>query len=443
MRQQALDLKSSIQAVRRHRKLFGAIVVLGLLLGAAYAVLNPPQITSSALVVLPEAAAQSTQQTSTGQANNVVATQVVVAGSGAVLANALPHISPSMSLQTLEGRIQVSNPAGSIISISASAGSASEAEAIANAVAQSYIAYTTSNNSAAGAVSARMLQPATSASDSKLPERIAIFGLLGVVAGVIIGFVVAIATNSNDRRLGERDAIANSIGVPVLASLPVARPAEATAWAKLLDEYEPGVVHAWELTRLLQQLGVAEGKGVTSLTIVSLVGDPKALALGPQLAAFTAAQGIRTALVVGPAQDTNVTAALRTACAAAARSTAGRTKPLQLAVAEDGSIAQPGAALVVVVAVIDGAAPILPDSVRTAATLLGVSAGAATAAELARAATAAVTGGRDVVGILVADPDPSDQTTGRIPRLAPSARRHVPTRVNDVPTHIKPTELKR
>ena len=87
------------------------------------------------------------------------------------------------------------------------------------------------------------------------------------------------------------------------------------------------------------------------------------------------------------------------------------------------------AAFTVVVLVIDGRDPRVPPVAPTSATVLGVSAGGATAEELARAATAAAADGRDIYGILVANPDPGDQTTGRIPRLAPM-RRALPTRVN-------------
>ena len=53
-----------------------------------------------------------------------------------------------------------------------------------------------------------------------------------------------------------------------------------------------------------------------------------------------------------------------------------------------------------------------------AVTVLAVSAGAATAEQLARVAASAADNGRDIAGILVANPDPSDQTTGRLPQLA-------------------------
>ena len=42
---------------------------------------------------------------------------------------------------------------------------------------------------------------------------------------------------------------------------------------------------------------------------------------------------------------------------------------------------------------------------RTTATVLGVSAGAATAEQLARVAVVAAADGREITGILVADPD--------------------------------------
>ena len=63
MSQEALDLRRSIQIVRRHRLLMGIMVALGLLAGGAYAVLDPPMVTSTALVLLP----QSGQAARTGR----------------------------------------------------------------------------------------------------------------------------------------------------------------------------------------------------------------------------------------------------------------------------------------------------------------------------------------------------------------------------------------
>jgi capsular polysaccharide biosynthesis protein len=474
MSQQALNLRRVIQIVRKRRKILGAVVALGLLIGAAYAALKPPMISSTALVVLPELFAQSAQSAelssgdTSGISSTYMATQVLIAESDAVLRDALPHVRPAMSLQGLKGDVNITSMAGSsIISITASGRTAAQAETAANAVANGYIAYTNSGTTPIGiafsnpgttptgsasgnsvtkldkSLSAKMLDSAANATGSKTPERIAIYGLIGALAGALLGFSGSLIVGRSDRRLVERDAIANSIGAPILVSLPVGRPADAASWAKLFDEYEPTDVHKWGLTRLLQQFGITDigtgdeafGHGA-SLTIVSLASDPRALALGPQLAAFAASQGIPTALVTGPQQDVNVTATLRTACATSARSS-GRRKLLQLVASDDGHLGQVRAALVVVVTVVDGRAPSMQGTARTAATVLGVSAGTATADQLARAATAAAADGREIAGILVANPEPADQTTGRIPRLTPALPRPVPTRVTDAPSEIR------
>ena len=318
-----------------------------------------------------------------------------------------------------------------------------------HAVAGSYIAYVNAAGSPVKQMSAKLLETASSATGGQRLPQIATDALLGAAAGALVGFAVALAlSRRNRRRLVGRDAIAGSIGTPVLASLPAARPSGAAAWAKLLADYQPGAVQAWGLTRMLHQLAGAgpeagaEAGEPLSVTVVSLASDPGALALGPQLAAFAAAKGVPTALVVGPQQDMNVTAALRTACAAPPASREGaepgeaRRKPLQLVVCDDDKLAPTDAALIVVVAVVGNLEPVMPPTVRTDTTVLGVSAGHTTADQLARAASAAAADDREVTGIIVADPDPADQSTGRTARVA-LPRRQLPTRVHDVPTEAR------
>jgi hypothetical protein len=87
--------------------------------------------------------------------------------------------------------------------------------------------------------------------------------------------------------------------------------------------------------------------------------------------------------------------------------------------------------------VVDSRAPKMPDTMRADATVIGVSAGAATAEQLARAAVVAATDGREITGLLVADPDPEDQTTGRIPHLVRPAQRRLPNRLRGIVTEIR------
>jgi hypothetical protein len=97
---------------------------------------------------------------------------------------------------------------------------------------------------------------------------------------------------------------------------------------------------------------------------------------------------------------------------------------------------QSDAALTVVVAVVDSGGPRIPKTLRTGTTLLGVSAGVATADQLARLAASAAADGREITGILVADPDSADATTGRLPQLGAQKQHRVPTRLTSIPSEI-------
>src|SRR5271170_3173306 len=252
MSQQALDLRRSTRIVRRHKILVGVAALLGILAGAAYAVIHPPLMSSTALVVLPQSA-QSTAAAAAAALNggpdSFTATQVVIADSNAVLLGALPDVRPAVSLDQLRRDVGASSLTTYIVSISAKGKTAADAEATANAVAQSYISYVSAATSPIGAVPARMLESATSATGPSQLESLLISALVGGLAGGVIGVIVALAVGRKDKRLRGRDEIANSIGVPVLASIPVARPSDASSWVRLLEDYKPAYVHAWQLRK--------------------------------------------------------------------------------------------------------------------------------------------------------------------------------------------------
>ncbi|HTX27474.1 MAG TPA: Wzz/FepE/Etk N-terminal domain-containing protein [Streptosporangiaceae bacterium] len=449
MSQETLDLRRSIRIMRRRKFLIATTAALGLLVGGAYAVLTPPKVTSTALVLL----SQSSQAAQTGAAAAVnggldpyTATQEVIAKSNPVLLGALPHVSPAMTVNQLTSEVSIGAQTPYLISVSVTAKSGAEAAANANAVAESYINYIGSPSNPGGEVQAQLLQSAANSTASGLSSRIviyAIIALVGAIFGMVIGIVIALATSRSDRRLRARDEIANSIGVPVVASFPVGRPSNPGEWTRLFEDYKPGAMHSLQLRKALQQLEM-EAAEVSfsgennrwSFTVLSLSADPGALALGPQLATFAASQGISTALVVAPQQDAAVTASLRTACAAPPNSSKWPGH-LQVLVSDQEADVQHDAKLTVVVGVVDGRNPQAPGAMRTGATLVGVSAGVATADQLARVAVSAVSDGREITGILVANPDPADTTTGRLPQLGRRGLRRMPTRVTGMATEIR------
>jgi capsular polysaccharide biosynthesis protein len=423
---QALDLRRSAQIVRWRKALASVFVALGLLAGVTYTALSPPVYLSSALVAV---------SPSVG-----IASQAAIVTSPSVLSLALPRLDRGMTLDALHDRIQAGHAGAGLMAVSAYGTTPAQAIRTANAVATSYVEYAGSASNPSGSVPVQVFQQAVSATGTPLAGRLLYAAGPGVLAGALIGVIVVLAVGRNDRRLRERDGIADSIGVPVLASFRVGHLSKAAAWAKLLRGYEPGNVDAWRLRKALHELGVPSldpaglpAGGRFSLAVLSLAGDRRALALGPQLALFASSLGIPTTLVVGPQQAPGDAAALRAACAEAPEPREG----LRVIVSEDGDASQlPPGVLAVVVAVVDGETPRVASTMRATATVLGVTSGAVTAQQLTRVAASAASDGRYIAGILVANPDPADQTTGRLPQLARPGEYRMPTRMTGAVTEI-------
>jgi capsular polysaccharide biosynthesis protein len=415
-----MDFRRFLQAARQHKLIVALITLLGVGLGIGYSVLSPPLLTSTALVEVQFPAVRAQVQP--------IQTQVLIADGIGVLQKAGKALSPPVSLAVMQRRVSVSAPTSNVLAITGSATDARQAENMANAVASAYGSFVASDQGA-GAASTLILEKASTTKGSALKERI-LDGLIGFILGLLIGIAIALVVSRSDRRLRRRDEIADAIGIPVLASIPVLRPSDAAGWTRLLDTYEPAVVDAWSLRKALRQLGLTDFSGVgqagTSLTVISLAGDRAGLALGPQIAVFVASMGIQTSLVLGPQQDPNATATLAAACGGTAATPSGRPVNMRLGTGADR---QPGAAVTVVVTTVDGKAPDLGGTMRTTATVLGVSAGGSTAEQLARVAVNAASDGREITGILVADPDPTDPTTGSVPQPERPTHRRMPTRM--------------
>ena len=118
--------------------------------------LHPPQLSSTALVILPNSAPSTS-------------TQVVIGESEPVLSAALPMIHPPVSLAEFSHEIHVKSVTSYILSFSAQGKTAAAAEAAANAVANSYAAYVGLKYSLVGHVVAHVLEPATTAAGPGLP----------------------------------------------------------------------------------------------------------------------------------------------------------------------------------------------------------------------------------------------------------------------------------
>ena len=260
-----------------------------------------------------------------------------------------------------------------------------------------------------------LIQPPTAATGSSTLQRLVIWCALGALICTMLAVAVLLASGRRDPRVRLRDEIADAVGSPVLAAVR-SRPQRSVAgWSALLETYEAPPVESWAFRQVLRGLVPANRRTEPraagkvdhpqSLTIVSLSGDTRGVAIGPQLAAFASSLTIRTRLVTAVGQDR--AEPLWAACAA------DRTVPprpgLFVGDVNDGEAID----LTVVLVIMDRRQPDMGDAPATEATILSVASATATEQELARVAVAVDDAGSRIDGIVVADPDQTDRTSGR------------------------------
>lgn len=283
---------------------------------------------------------------------------------------------------------------------------------------------------------ARIIEPATPARRPGMVVRTALFAWSGALISLALMALLVGLVGSRDRRMRQRDEIADAIGGHVVASMRVFPQRSAALWVTMLADYVPSSVDVLALRHMLRKLTPedsardqhAAGSGLvhpTSLTVITLAGDDRAHAVGPQIASFAASAGVRTRLTMGRSHDS--AAALFAACAP--ERSGEEIRPGMLL---EGRTRKQKVDFTVVVVVVDRDSPDLSHVRRTAVTVLGVSAGAATAEELARVAVAADESGRLVSGVVVADPDATDRTTGRMVQHERSQQAALPSRLTGI-----------
>ncbi|MDU0313000.1 Wzz/FepE/Etk N-terminal domain-containing protein [Phycicoccus sp. M110.8] len=273
------------------------------------------------------------------------------------------------------------------------------------------------------AANATVIQQASPAERTPLVLRMALAGLAGVGLDLFVVAGVIVVAGRRERSLRSRDEIADAVGIPVLASLRSRAPKSVAAWTTLLAAYSPDNVGMWTLRQLLRMLTPGHPGSIvtaapesqpTHVVVITLAGDLRALATGPQLASFAASTGLRTRLVTAQTHDSGD----RLWAACAGIPTEAQPRPGLTVETRPGGRATGDLAVDVVV--IDRVRPVLHlPRVEGSAVLLAVTAAGATADELARVALAADDAGHPIDRLLVIDADPLDRTTGR---LAPAER---------------------
>ncbi|HEV2257387.1 MAG TPA: hypothetical protein VGS06_30010 [Streptosporangiaceae bacterium] len=170
MSQQAPDLPRSVQIIGRYRGLIGLVALLGAFVGIVLAVLNPPASSSQALVVFTAPTCQP---------------------AGAICGGPMfsPDYVQAMLLKQFPNGVQVKPVGGDVVSISVTAGTTAQAEAIANAASADAGSLSYMGTSA----SVQLLRTATSAAATTPFKQVAGDALLGAVLGALVGIIAALA----------------------------------------------------------------------------------------------------------------------------------------------------------------------------------------------------------------------------------------------------------
>jgi capsular polysaccharide biosynthesis protein len=296
-----------------------------------------------------------------------------------------------------------------------------------------------SQRSASTGPSATVVQRATPAKRPRLLVWMVLSSAAFALLGACLAAVVGVSLARRDRRLRTRDEIADALGTPVIGSVKSHRVRNTTGWSLLLENYRPSPVDAWSLRQALDLLGAgtllaAAGRPSSlkatnqlSVAVVLMADDPAALAVAAQLASHTASLGVSTCL----------SAYQRHAAADslwAAKSMYDRGAEVRPGLRIEPRRRKSSAALVVELAVVERQEPMLPDMRRADAIVLIVSSGTATEEDLARVAVATYEAGGRFRGIVVADPDSLDHTTGRLLQAQRAVEPPMPMKLTGVET---------
>jgi hypothetical protein len=174
MSQQAADLPRSVQIIGRQRTLVGLMAVLGLVVGVIFAALTPSVFTSKALVLAGEPACPGGS----------------ICGGPAFSSGAIQPRLPS----ALPDGVQIKLVTGNVVSVSASAGTAAQAEAALDGYLGIVgMSAPTSMSYQGGQVPVHLLEPPTAATGTAPAPRLFSGALLGAAFGALLGIIVALA----------------------------------------------------------------------------------------------------------------------------------------------------------------------------------------------------------------------------------------------------------
>lgn len=213
------------RAVRRRWRSILALLLIGVLVGAGFALLQKSRYTATAQAYISTGSAANLSDLSQGNAytEQVVTSYAHIATTGYVLREVITELGLKRTVSSLAHEIAVTVPPGtSVLEVAVTDRSARVAARVADAVVLR-LQNTVTDLTAAGADDAALIR-LTSIDAAAVPENPSSPGALllagaGGLAGLVLGLVLAVFRQLTDVRLRASDEIAEAADAPVLGEL--------------------------------------------------------------------------------------------------------------------------------------------------------------------------------------------------------------------------------
>ncbi|WP_104130082.1 polysaccharide biosynthesis tyrosine autokinase [Cryobacterium sp. N21] len=225
-----MELKRLVRILRKRWILIVAFVLLGVVGGAAAALITPVQYQASTRVFV---AAQIQNGSTPGdlvQGNNFVVQKLPyyldVATSPRVLDPVIASLGLDETAVDLAERVTATTQPGSaVIEIAALASTADAAQQLAQAVSESFTDVVINQlekpaDGGASPVTVGVLDPAVAPDNPALPQLYLNLAV-GLLIGLLVGLVTALILGLLDRRIYNRDDIERLTVVPMLGGIPL------------------------------------------------------------------------------------------------------------------------------------------------------------------------------------------------------------------------------
>jgi succinoglycan biosynthesis transport protein ExoP len=221
-----VELHFYTSAIRRYWRSVAAVLLIGALLGAAFALLRRPTYTATAQAYISTGTATNLSELSQGNAytEQVVASYAHIVTTGYVLRAVIHDLGLHRSVETLAKEVEPTIPPGtSVLEVAVSDPSPGVATSVANAIVarlQSTVSDLTDvEGGQSGLVRLTRIETASVPVAPSSPAPVVLVGA-GALAGLVLGLVLAVLRRITDVRIRSPHELAAAAAAPVLGEVP-------------------------------------------------------------------------------------------------------------------------------------------------------------------------------------------------------------------------------